>query len=284
MLFLTSAAASAVDPAGRSYRLAPGDVIEVEVWREPDLSGRYTIDPGGSLPHVLAGAIAAEGATPLELAGRLRAVLERDYLREARVSVALVESARAQASVLGAVAKPGLYPIRSHTRLLELISAAGGTTAEAEGTATVLRDGPAPVHDREGGPVRQRLTIDLAGLLRRGELSQNPLLRPGDVVVVAARESQVAAAPPGGRVRVVGEVKRPGSYALHEAGTALDALLAAGGLTDFASANRARVVRGEGEGREEIRVRLKDVMEGRKGAGDLELREGDMLVVPESFF
>ncbi len=265
------------DPA---YRIGPGDVVDVQVWREPDLSGRYTIDAGGALPHVLAGRIPAEGATLSELSGRLRHALEEDYLREARVSVALVESARAKASVLGAVARPGLYPIDGRTRLLELLSAAGGRTGEAAERATLLRGRGAP--DAAG---RQRLEIDLAALFQRGDLTQNPVLQPGDVVVVESLEPGVSSAPPPrGRVRVVGEVQRPGSYELDRAATALDAVLAAGGLSEYAAGNRARLVRGEGDRRIERRVRLQDVMEGRADAENFDLRDGDILVVPESFF
>ena len=286
-LLAAGAAGAASEVPGAAYRLGAGDVIEVEVWREPDLSGRYTIDPSGALPHVLAGSIPAQGTTLAELAARLRAVLERDYLREARVAVALVESARAKVSLLGAVARPGLYPLSAETRLLELLTAAGGTTPEATGTATILRTlaaAPAGPGAPARQPARQRVRVDLEGLLHRGDLSQNARLRPGDVVVVAAGERDVSAGPGPGRVRVVGEVERPGIYPIDEAPTVLDALLAAGGLTDYASANRARLVRGEGEAREERKIRLKDVLHGERGAENPELRDGDMLVVPESFF
>jgi polysaccharide export outer membrane protein len=277
-----SRAAGAADPSG-SYRIGAGDVVDVQVWREPDLSGRYTIDAAGMLPHVLAGPVPAGGSTLAEVSARLRESLEGNYLREARVAVALVESARSKASVLGAVARPGLYPLSDGTRLLELLFAAGGATEAASGRATVLRFGPGGQRGASSRP-RSRVGVDLAALLR-GELAHDVALEPGDVVVVEAREGEgPAAAEPVGRVRVVGEVERPGAYPLSDAATVLDALLAAGGLTDYAAANRARVVRGQGDERSDTRVRLGDLMKGSPGADNLELRDGDLLVVPESFF
>jgi polysaccharide export outer membrane protein len=256
-------------------------VVDVQVWREPDLSGRYTIDAAGMLPHVLAGPVPAGGSTLAEVSTRLRESLEGNYLREARVAVALVESARSKASVLGAVARPGLYPLSDGTRLLELLFAAGGATEASSGRATVLRFGPG---GQQGASPRSRVGVDLAALLR-GELAHDVALEPGDVVVVEAREGEGPAAPePVGRVRVVGEVEKPGTYPLNDAATVLDALLAAGGLTDYAAASRARVVRGQGQERSDTRVRLDDLMEGSPDAENLELRDGDMLVVPESFF
>jgi polysaccharide export outer membrane protein len=271
-----------------AYRVGPGDVIEVQVWREPDLSGSYLIGPDGFLRHVLAGAIPASGSDIEELTRRLRESLERDYLREARVSITLVESARRKASVVGAIAKPGGYPLREGMRVLDLIFAAGGVSELAGGTATLIRggspeDGEVSAEGARRAP-REEIPVDLVALLSGSDFSRNLILAPGDVLVIGANGRAVSAAPPVGRVRIVGEVERPGSYPLADAATVLDALLAAGGLSEYAAGNRARLVRGEGAARVETRIRLSDVLEGREGTENIELRDGDMIVVPESFF
>jgi polysaccharide export outer membrane protein len=271
-----------------SYRIGPGDVIDVQVWREPDLSGNYRIGPDGFLRHVLAGAIPASGSDIEELAGRLREALERHYLREARVSISLVESSRRSASVVGAIAKPGGYPLREGMRVLDLIFAAGGVSELAGSTANLLRGRSPEGRQASAADARQALRkeipIDLAALLSGTDLSGNRILAPGDVLVISAEGLAVSAAPPKERVRVVGEVERPGSYPLSDAATILDAVLAAGGLSEYAAGNRARLVRGEGADREETRIRLGDVLEGRTDAANIELRDGDIIVVPESFF
>lgn len=86
------------------------------------------------------------------------------------------------------------------------------------------------------------------------------------------------------QVKVVGQVRAPQSLAYRDGLNVLDAILAVGGVTEFAAPNRARIVRTEGGAKQEIRVRLGDLV----GRGDLDenvpLRPGDVLVVPESFF
>ncbi|UCE85644.1 MAG: SLBB domain-containing protein [Deltaproteobacteria bacterium] len=263
------------------YRIGAGDLLDVQVWREPDLSGPHPVDRTGSMRHVLAGEIPAADRTVEEVALELRERLERDYLREARVVVTVANSARRRVSVLGAVANPGVYPVSADARVLDVVTAAGGLSERADRTATLIHATSAS--DAQDTAPSERTELDLAALFDRGELSANPPVAPGDVLVVASRDSAPLGAEVG-RVRVVGEVARPGVYALDEAGTVLDAVLVAGGLTEYAAANRAKLVRGQGETREEERVRLGDLLNGRQRTANPALRGGDLIVVPESFF
>ena len=119
------------------------------------------------------------------------------------------------------------------------------------------------------------------------EFEANPTVGPGDVLVVARGapgDAVPAARADTPRIRVVGEVARPGVYALSEAATLLDAVLVAGGLTEYGAGNRARLIRGEGAARSETRIRIGDLLDGRENAENLALRAGDLIVVPESFF
>jgi polysaccharide export outer membrane protein len=269
------------------YRIGPGDVVDVQVWREPDLSGPHRVDEAGRLSHVLVGTVAAEGRTREELAAELKQRLEKDYLREARVIVTLKESARRKAWILGAVARPGNYPVTESTRLLDLIFAAGGLTAESKGEAEFYRMDGARVDERAPSPTErkplERIHVDLEELLS-GDLESNHNVAAGDVLVVAGTSTAATDAAAAPRVRVAGEVQRPGSYTLIEAPTALDAVLVAGGFTDFASANRARLIRGAGDGRTVLKLRLRDIVGGREGSTNVSLQDGDLIVVPESLF
>ncbi len=274
-------------PASEEYRLGAGDVVDLRVWREDDISGKHTLDDSGRMRHVLLGEVEALGLTCDELAERLREQLERDYLREARVTVSLVASARRRAWVLGAVESPGRYDVVDDSRVLDLVFAAGGPSEASDGRATLYRmgepepgDTPPSLEDRE--PLA-RFEIDLAALLA-GELSGNDVVAPGDVLVMSGSDGSTSQPAHVRRVRVVGEVARPGSYPLREAATALDAVLAAGGFTEYASPNRVRLVRGEGASRSVQQLRLGDLVEGEEGAPNVALRDGDLLVVPESFF
>ena len=269
------------------YRLGPGDEVGVEVWREPDLSGTHVLDEDGELQHVLVGEVPAANLTPEELALALQERLERDYLRDARVVVTLKQSARRKAWILGSAAKPGSYPLEDGARLLDLVFAAGGLAESADGSATLYRMGePAPGEDLVSPVQREPLaeyTVDLSALLT-GDLSANHPIEAGDVLVVTGAPGAVGAPATQARIRVVGEVQEPGTYPLTEAPTALDAVLAAGGFTEYASGTRARLVRGEGEERTDERLRLSDIVRGRKGADNVSLEDGDLIVVPESFF
>jgi polysaccharide export outer membrane protein len=82
-------------------------------------------------------------------------------------------------------------------------------------------------------------------------------------------------------VRIIGEVNRPGIYVLKSGYTVLDVILEAGGFTEFASPNRTRIVRGEGEGKQEIYVKMKEVMKSGDRNLDTYLKPGDTVVVPE---
>jgi polysaccharide export outer membrane protein len=258
-------------------RIAPGDVLDVQVWREPDLSGEHRVAADGTIQHVLAGRVPAAGGGLTELGERLRGILERDYLRQARVSVTLLQPVRREAAVLGAVAHPGSHAVQVGTRVLDLLVAAGGLAAEASGSATLVRGTDAAAGEGE------RLAVDVLALLSGRDAAQNLPVAPGDVLMVDARVGAVSSGPVplAGRVRVVGEVQKPGSYSLAEAPTVLDAVLAAGGCTEYAAHGRTRIVRGTEESGE-LRVPLDAVLEGREP--DVALRDGDILVVPESFF
>lgn len=86
------------------------------------------------------------------------------------------------------------------------------------------------------------------------------------------------------QVKVIGEVTRPQSVPFHEGLTVLDAVLSAGGLTEFASGNRARLVRMEDGKQKEIRIRLADLINGGDLRQNHPLRPGDVIVVPRSVF
>jgi polysaccharide biosynthesis/export protein len=270
-------------------RIAPGDTIDVQVWQEPDLSGPLHVDDDGTVSHGLLGRVAAGGKTCNELAEELRASLERSYLRAPRVVVTLRESARRTASVLGPVERPGAHPVHEHMRVLDLLVAAGGLTPGAGSTAVLLHPtgaGQEVAAAPDGTSAASPAELDLQALLRGGDAASNPPVGPGDVLIVsrAATGAAAMAEGPTPRIRVVGEVARPGTYSLSQAPTILDAVLLAGGLTEYASGNRTRIVRGSGERRTETRVRLGDLMSGSGDAQNLDLKDGDLVVVPQSFF
>jgi polysaccharide export outer membrane protein len=120
--------------------------------------------------------------------------------------------------------------------------------------------------------------VDLWGLLQKGDVSQNIQITHEDMIVV----------PSGGElhnaVYVMGEVLKPGMYANPEALTVLKLITLAGGFTKYAATSRATLIRADGDRKHLIRVDLKEIMQDPRANGDMALRPGDVVVVPERLF
>jgi len=155
------------------YQLGPEDVIEVFVWKNPELSSTATVRPDGRITLPLAGELVASGKTPEELRAAITAQLKR-YVELPYVTVMVKAINSPQISVLGEVRKPGRYRLAQRASILDAIAMGGGFTEYADGKdVLVLRPTP-------GGGTR-RIKVNVKSLLRDG----NPLrLEPGDTVYV----------------------------------------------------------------------------------------------------
>jgi protein involved in polysaccharide export with SLBB domain len=119
--------------------LGPGDTFEVSVYGEEDLSGKHQIAEDGTIRFPLVGRIEAAGKGPVEIADAIRAALtEKQVLRDPHVSVFLLDQTSNQVSVMGAVVKPGRYPVTIGMTVIEAIGAAGGLTPLASGNNTIV--------------------------------------------------------------------------------------------------------------------------------------------------
>jgi polysaccharide export outer membrane protein len=148
-------------------------VVDVFVWKEPDLSTSATVRPDGRISMPLVGEVVAQGRTPGELQKEIAAGLA-DYVTEPVVTVIVKEVRSPQVSVLGEVRKPGRYRIAQAATVLDAIALGGGFTEYAHrGRVVVLRRA-------RGG--MERLEVDVDRLVRRGEPA--PALKPGDTVYV----------------------------------------------------------------------------------------------------
>ena len=168
-----SAPADAVETDG--YRLGPEDVVEVFVWKEPELSTTVTVRPDGRIALPLAGEMAASGRTPAELEAEIKNRLA-EYLEVPVVTVVVKEINSPKVSVLGEVRRPGRHVISQRTTVLDAIAMSGGLTEFASpARVTVLR---------KTGTGVQRIPVDLRDWLR-GRNPERPFyLQPGDTVHV----------------------------------------------------------------------------------------------------
>lgn len=119
--------------------LGAGDTFEITVYGEEDLSGKHRIADDGTISFPLVGSIAVEGKGASEIAAAIRSALsEKQILREPHVSVFVLERTSKQVSVMGAVSKPGTYPLTGGMTVIEAIGAAGGLTPLSSGNETII--------------------------------------------------------------------------------------------------------------------------------------------------
>ena len=164
------------------YRIGREDVLDVSVWRDPELSRVMPVRPDGFISLPIVGDVAAAGRTPAELAGEIRQKLQ-PYVQEPRVTVLVREVNSARVYVTGEVAHPGAYPLRGRVSVLQAIALAGGFTdfANRDGIL-VVRKG-----DQAGQiPVRYRdlVTHEEKKDSQEQRLDPDVDLMPGDTVVV----------------------------------------------------------------------------------------------------
>ena len=164
------------------YIIGPEDVLEITVWKNQDLSKVVAVRPDGRISLPLIGEVTAVGKTPVQVTEDISLKL-KEYKENPQVSIVLKEVNSYAIFVLGEVAKPGKYPLKSKTTLLQGISIAGGFTAmAARNKLVVFRFGV-----NGGGQERVKASYDDI-VLRDGSL-QNIELKPGDTVVVPSETS-----------------------------------------------------------------------------------------------
>lgn len=168
------------------YRIGREDVLDISVWRDPELSRVLPVRPDGFISIPLAGELQAAGKTPAQLAEEIKSRLA-PVIQQPKVTVMVREVNSARVYVTGEVAHPGAYPLRGRVSVLQAIALAGGFTDFANhDDIVVIRKGD------QGGqyPVRysELLSSEQAGTGGSGEGEERAdpdlLLLPGDTVVV----------------------------------------------------------------------------------------------------
>lgn len=255
------AAASREKDSDSSLRLGVGDLLEVSVYGVPELSTKTRVSSNGDVYLPLVDYVHVTGLTTEEAQGVIEKRLEDGgFLKSPHVTLFVDEYASQGASVLGEVAKPGVYPVLGQQRLLDLISAAGGFTDKAGRSITVTHrnqpDKPITV------PIARNLTDNP---------DSNIDVFPGDTIIV--RKADI--------VYVVGDVGRPSGFLMDNGQmTVLQAIALAGGTTRTAKLGSAAIIRKGPNGMTQTPVRLKQMLAAK--APDMPLQADDILFVPTS--
>ncbi|HBL25677.1 MAG TPA: hypothetical protein DD490_02455 [Acidobacteria bacterium] len=251
-----------------TYRIGPRDLVQVKVFETEQLNGSYRVSEDGDITLPLVGTVQISGLTESEAGNRVQAVLEKDSLQRASVSVQVLEYRSNPISVIGAVRQPGALSFAGRWTLLEALTAAGGLSNEHGAVLHVLR--------RSENGLSDQVSIRADDLLVRADPKVNIPIYPGDLINVPG-EIEVT-------VYCLGEVEKPGPVAFKSSQriSLLTALSQAGGVTDRA-ANKIVIKRTDATGKtREILVDYKRLLAGKDS--DVELATGDVIVIKESFF
>jgi polysaccharide export outer membrane protein len=167
-----------VPPAvGRDYVIGPGDVMQVFVWRNPELTATVPVRPDGKISTPLVEDMVAVGKSPSVLARDIEKVLG-EYVRSPQVNVIVTQPASvySQVKVIGQVTNPQALAYREGMRILDAVLAVGGLAPYAAGNRARLM--------RTVDGKQQELRVKLGALVNGGDMKQNIELKPGDVLVV----------------------------------------------------------------------------------------------------
>ncbi|OQX12379.1 MAG: hypothetical protein BWK73_15095 [Thiothrix lacustris] len=140
----TASVAEASLPTGTSGsdRIAPQDLLEIDVFKVPDLSKEVRVDDNGNITLALIGTVRAEGLSASQLEQQIATRLEKDYMHNPQVNVLVKEATASKITVSGAVNKPGVYPLAGDTSVTQAIALAEGLNRLAiKDNVTVFRNG-----------------------------------------------------------------------------------------------------------------------------------------------
>lgn len=171
------AAPAAANTQDYNYVVGPGDTLNIIVWRNPELSLTVPVRPDGKVSTPLVDALVAQGKTTVEIARDVEVALSK-LVRDPVVTViatTFVGPYSEQIRVVGEAARPQALPYKQKMTVLDVMIAVGGLTDFADGNAASI------TRASEGD---KRYAVRLKDLIKRGDISANVEMRPGDVLII----------------------------------------------------------------------------------------------------
>ena len=273
---------SAVDNQGiRNYLLGPGDALDVRVFGQSDLNAVVEVDSDGnisSLPFL---------ESPIPAKCRTEKDVQKDiikaygkYLKNPQVSVRISErKSRQPATVFGAVRQPTRVQMQRKIRLNELVVVSGGFTDRASGTIQILHTEPLmcpqPGEEAMAAPIDDtKVPFEIVKIseLRAGRVQANPVIRPGDYVLVTEAEP----------VYITGSVIAPQGIFLRDQLTLSRALAMVGGARKEAKLSDVRVYRQKPGATDQEMIRVDYAAIKKNQKPDFFLQPFDIIEVPEA--
>lgn len=248
---------------GSAPKISARDVLKVSVFGVDSMSRSYTVDQDGTISFPEIGRIKAGGLTSRELADALAKKLADDGIMTTppRITVDLERTPNKRVLVSGpGIRTQGPIEFAGELTVLEALARAGSTTPEAASEAMIVRTPKPGGTSAEGGVLR----VDLRSLQGADAAKFNVALEDGDHIIV----------PKAQQVFIDGFVRSPGAYNIESGMTVAQALVMAGGATEYGAVNRIRITRKNAEGKDEDikTVKMSDTV-----------KPGDLIYVPKKW-
>ena len=271
-----------VDNQGiRNYLLGPGDMLDVRVFGQPDLNAVVEVDSDGNISSLpfLEAPIPAKCRNEKEVQRAIAAAYEK-YLKKAQVSVRITDRrSRPPATVFGAVRNPTRVQMHRRVRLNELMAVSGGFTDRASGTIQIVHTEPlmcpGPGEEKDARPIdwtNNPLQVIKISDLTRNKGEANPIVRPGDYILVTEAEP----------IYITGSVVAPQAIPKKEHLTLSRALAMVGGPRKEAKTSAVKIYRTNAETGEQDTITVDYSAIRKNQAPDVLLQAYDIIDVPEA--
>ena len=240
------------------YQIGKGDVLEVSVWGVPEMSRSVTVRPDGKITLPAVGDVVADRTTPENLS-KVIAKKMKSYIKQPIVTVSVQQILNNRVYIAGGSVSR-VFDMTKETTLLKLLSELGDLSGVDLRRAYLTRN-------------KQKINSDFYALYYEGDMSQEVTLQAEDIIYIPSNLLNL--------VYVLGAVTTPQNLQFYEGMKVMDAILTAGGFTEFAKEGSVYVI---GKDKKKRKIDLKQVIKGKDISANVALKPGDYVIVEESIF
>jgi len=252
------------------YKIGPGDILEILLTRGVTQEKQTVVVKANGMVTVAFVEAKVGGLTTEQAVEAIRGILS-PFFKQISVEVLVKEYNSKKVAVLGAAAKVGIFPLRGRTSVLDLFAEMGGPApnADLERVRLIRPDGSS-------------VTVNVSRLLAGGDVLRELVLDTGDVLFIPARPTAEEKKVEEKKVFVLGEVRAPGAFPLLPNMRLSQLLAHAGGPTELAVLESARIIRGGPSNPQVIATDFRKVTDQGDLSQDLPLQANDLIVLPRS--